>query len=60
MDTGTHSRRPSQRWYARVLISTSMTMDQVTQLLTQQGYTGITGLHESGRDWVGEAEMNQT
>jgi hypothetical protein len=26
-------------------------MDQVTQLLTQQGYTGITGLHESGRDW---------
>lgn len=36
----------------------SMTMDQVTQLLTQQGDTGISGLHENGRDWVGGAEKN--
>lgn len=36
----------------------SMSTDQVTELLTQQGYTGITGLHENGQDWIGEAEKN--
>jgi hypothetical protein len=36
----------------------SMDMDQVTQLLTQQGYTGITGLHKNGQDWVGQAEKD--
>lgn len=35
-----------------------MSEDQVTQLLTQQGYTGITGLHENGQDWIGEADKN--
>ena len=34
----------------------SMNEDQVTQLLLQQNYTDITGLHENGRDWVGEAQ----
>ena len=34
----------------------SMNQDQVTQLLTQQSYTQITGLHQNGRDWVGEAQ----
>lgn len=36
----------------------SMSTDQVTQLLTQQGYTGITGLHENGQHWLGEAKKN--
>jgi hypothetical protein len=36
----------------------SMNSDQVTDLLTQQGYTGITGLHENGRDWIGQADKN--
>ena len=36
----------------------SMSMDQVTQLLTQQGYSGITGLHENGQDWIGEGQKN--
>jgi hypothetical protein len=35
-----------------------MSMDQVTQLLNQQGYTDITGLHENGRDWIGEGQKN--
>jgi hypothetical protein len=34
----------------------TMNEDQVTQLLLQQNYTDITGLHENGRDWVGEAQ----
>lgn len=34
----------------------SMTKGQVHQLLVRQGYTEITGLHENGRDWIGEAE----
>jgi len=34
----------------------SMNEDQVTQLLMQQDYTDISGLHKNGRDWVGEAE----
>lgn len=34
----------------------SMNQEQVTQLLTQQSYTEITGLHQNGRDWVGEAQ----
>jgi hypothetical protein len=36
----------------------SMNEDQVTQLLTQQNFTGITGLHKNGRDWVGEAQKD--
>jgi len=33
----------------------SMDQQQVSQLLSQQGYTDITGLHQNGPDWVGEA-----
>jgi hypothetical protein len=29
--------------------------DQVTRLLTEQGYTNITGLHKNGNDWIGSA-----
>ncbi len=36
----------------------SMNEDQVTELLTQQDYTQVTGLHKNGRDWVGQAEKN--
>lgn len=36
----------------------AMTMDQVTQLLNQQGYTDISGLHENGRNWIGEGQKN--
>jgi hypothetical protein len=33
----------------------SMTPQQVTQLLHNQGYTAVTGLHRNGDDWVGAA-----
>lgn len=33
----------------------SLNEDQVQQLLEQQGYSQITGLHKNGRDWVGAA-----
>jgi hypothetical protein len=33
----------------------SMTADQVTQLLNNQGYTNIKDLHQNGDDWVGAA-----
>lgn len=33
----------------------SMTARQVTQLLHNQGYTDVTGLHQNGDDWVGAA-----
>jgi hypothetical protein len=33
----------------------SLNQDQVTQLLEQQGYSNITGLHENGSDWIGAA-----
>lgn len=36
----------------------SMTQDQVAQLLTQQNFTEITGLHKNGGDWVGEAQKD--
>jgi hypothetical protein len=36
----------------------SMSEDQVTELLTQQNYTLVTGLHKNGRDWVGQAEKD--
>lgn len=36
----------------------SMNEDQVTELLTQQNYTQVTGLHKNGRDWVGQAEKD--
>jgi hypothetical protein len=35
-----------------------MSEDQVTELLTQQNYTLVTGLHKNGRDWVGQAEKD--
>jgi hypothetical protein len=33
----------------------SLDQQQVTQLLEQQGYSNITGLHENGTDWIGAA-----
>jgi hypothetical protein len=33
----------------------SMTAQQVTQLLHNQGYTHVTNLHQNGDDWVGAA-----
>ena len=33
----------------------SMTDQQVTQLLHNQGYANVTGLHQNGDDWVGAA-----
>lgn len=33
----------------------ALNQDQVTQLLNEQGYTEITGLHKNGTDWVGSA-----
>lgn len=33
----------------------SLNEQQVTHLLTQQGYTNITGLHKNGTDWIGAA-----
>ncbi len=33
----------------------SMSAQQVTQLLHNQGYTNVRGLHENGDDWVGAA-----
>jgi hypothetical protein len=36
----------------------SMDQDQVAQLLTKQGYTGITNLHKNGSDWVGSADKD--
>ena len=29
--------------------------EQATELLNEQGYTEITGLHKNGTDWVGSA-----
>jgi hypothetical protein len=36
----------------------AMNQDQVTQLLMQQNFKEITGLHKNGRDWVGEAQKD--
>lgn len=33
----------------------TMTSQQVTQLLYNQGYTNVTGLHQNGDNWVGAA-----
>lgn len=33
----------------------AMNQDQVTRLLNEQGYAGITGLHKNGTDWIGSA-----
>lgn len=33
----------------------ALNQDQVAQLLNQQGYTDITGLHKNGDDWIGAA-----
>lgn len=33
----------------------SLDQGQVTQLLEQQGFSNITGLHENGTDWIGAA-----
>jgi len=32
-----------------------MNEEQITRLLNEQGYTGITGLHKNGSDWIGAA-----
>ena len=36
----------------------SLSEDQVSQILQQQGYTGIVGLHKNDRNWVGSAEKD--
>lgn len=36
----------------------SMTAQQVTQLLHNQGYTNVKDLHQNGNDWVGAATTN--
>lgn len=36
----------------------SMTEPQVRQILHNQGYTDVTGLHQNGNDWVGAATTN--
>lgn len=33
----------------------SLDEQQVTQLLNQNGYTNIVGLHKNGPDWIGTA-----
>jgi hypothetical protein len=33
----------------------SLNEEQVTQLLSQKGYTNIQGLHKNGPDWIGSA-----
>ena len=33
----------------------AMNEEQITRLLNEQGYTGITGLHKNGSDWIGAA-----
>ena len=36
----------------------SLSQDQVAQLLGQNGYSEITGLHKNGQDWVGAAQKD--
>jgi uncharacterized protein YceK len=36
----------------------SMSADQVRELLHNKGYTNVSGLHQNGDDWVGEATDN--
>jgi hypothetical protein len=36
----------------------SMSQDQVMQLLAQNGYQDIDGLHKNGEDWVGSANKD--
>lgn len=38
--------------------TSSMTEEQVAQLLHNQGYTNVTDLHQNGDDWVGAATTN--
>ena len=33
----------------------ALNQDQVTQLLNEQGYTDVSGLHKNGSDWIGSA-----
>lgn len=36
----------------------SMDQDQIAQLLAQQGYTDVSGLHKNGEDWIGSANKD--
>lgn len=36
----------------------AMDQPQIERLLSEQGYTNITGLHKNGSDWIGSA-MNR-
>ncbi len=36
----------------------AMDQQQIEQLLSDQGYTNVTGLHKNGSDWIGSA-MNR-
>lgn len=38
----------------------SMSEDQVTQMLNNNGYQSITSLHKNGQDWVGSATKDGT
>jgi len=38
--------------------TSSMNQDQVEQLLAQNGFTEVTGLHKNGLDWVGSANKD--
>lgn len=48
----------SERVHSDYVGTAALDQDQVTQLLTQQGYTDITGLHKNGNDWIGSAMDN--
>lgn len=41
---------------SRYVGTASMSTDQVRRLLNDQGYTQVTGLHENGPDWIGNAK----
>ena len=48
----------SERVKTNYVGTASMDQDQVVQLLTQQGYTDINGLHKNGDDWIGSANKD--
>lgn len=44
-----------ERVHSDYVGTAALSQDQVTQLLNQQGYTDITGVHKNGNDWIGSA-----
>ena len=45
----------SEKVHSAYMGTGSMDQQQIGRLLTEQGYTDITGLHKNGADWVGSA-----